>query len=285
VYLCHPEISKFGYLIMEKRIELEKRGRPAEEILELNLDNCRATQIEGLTEDFKALESLSLINVGLTTLKGFPSLPNLRKLELSDNRISSGLNLLQGCSKLTHLNLSGNKIRDIETLEPLKNLPELKNLDLFNCEVTNMEDYRDQVFELLDGLQYLDGYDRENQELEDEEEEDGEVDGDEDVDEEDDDEDDDDDDDEEDNVVDVDEDGEEDFDEEEVEDEEDEEGEVGLEYLQKEGIEEESEGDDFDPEGGEEEEDVGEEEEEEEEDGEEDGQRGIKRKHEDEEDQ
>lgn len=48
--------------------------------MELNLDNCRATNIEGLTDDFTNLESLSLINVGLTTLKGFPKLPNLRKV-------------------------------------------------------------------------------------------------------------------------------------------------------------------------------------------------------------
>ena len=50
------------------------------QIVELNLDNCRATNIEGLTEEFTNLESLSLINVGLTTLKGFPKLPNLRKV-------------------------------------------------------------------------------------------------------------------------------------------------------------------------------------------------------------
>jgi len=57
---------------MEKRIELEKRGRPANQITELNLDNCRSTNIVGLTDEFTALESLSLINVGLTSLKGFP---------------------------------------------------------------------------------------------------------------------------------------------------------------------------------------------------------------------
>lgn len=50
------------------------------QITDLNLDNCRATQIAGLKSDFKNLESLSLINVGLTTLKGFPSLPSLRKV-------------------------------------------------------------------------------------------------------------------------------------------------------------------------------------------------------------
>lgn len=41
------------------------------------------------------------------------------QLELSDNRISGGLNHLQSNPKLTHLNLSGNKIKDLETLQPL----------------------------------------------------------------------------------------------------------------------------------------------------------------------
>lgn len=52
----------------------------------MNLDNCRSTNIVGLTDEYTALETLSLINVGLTSLKGFPKLPNLKKLELSDNR-------------------------------------------------------------------------------------------------------------------------------------------------------------------------------------------------------
>ena len=50
------------------------------QILELNLDSCRAPSIDGLTEEYSELESLSLINVGLTTLKGFPSLPKLQKV-------------------------------------------------------------------------------------------------------------------------------------------------------------------------------------------------------------
>ena len=41
------------------------------------------------------------------------------QLELSDNRISSGLNNLAGCANLTHLSLSGNKIKDFEPLESL----------------------------------------------------------------------------------------------------------------------------------------------------------------------
>lgn len=111
----------------------------------------------GLTDEYTNLEILSLNNAGLTTLKGFPTLPKLRKLELSDNRISHGLNFLNGCKKLTHLNLSGNKIANLETLKPLEEFENLKNLDLFNNEVTNIEDYRNRVFALHPSLKYLDG--------------------------------------------------------------------------------------------------------------------------------
>ncbi|XP_055316209.1 acidic leucine-rich nuclear phosphoprotein 32 family member A [Sitodiplosis mosellana] len=144
---------------MEKRIELEKRGRPANQITELNLDNCRSTNIVGLTDEFTALESLSLINVGLTSLKGFPKLPNLKKLELSDNRISNGLNNLSASTKLTHLNLSGNKIKDLEELKSLENFKELEVLDLFNNEATSIDSYRQKIFAMIPSLVYLDGFD------------------------------------------------------------------------------------------------------------------------------
>ncbi|XP_011688685.1 PREDICTED: acidic leucine-rich nuclear phosphoprotein 32 family member A [Wasmannia auropunctata] len=164
---------------MEKRIELEKRGRKPGDIKELVLDNCRSTQIVGLTNEFSALESLSLINVGLTSLKGFPKLSSLKKLELSDNRISGGLNLLDSSPKLTHLNLSGNKIKDLDTLQPLKEFKNLKSLDLFNNEVTNMDNYREKVFNLIPSLRYLDGYDADDCEV-DSDGEDDEVNGNED---------------------------------------------------------------------------------------------------------
>lgn len=57
-----------------------------------------------------------------------------------------------------------------------KEFKNLKNLDLFNCEVTSIENYRDRVFELIPSLKYLDGYDRDEKEAEDSEadDEDGE---------------------------------------------------------------------------------------------------------------
>ncbi|XP_019389425.1 PREDICTED: acidic leucine-rich nuclear phosphoprotein 32 family member A isoform X1 [Crocodylus porosus] len=137
------------------------------EVKELVLDNCRSNEgkIEGLTDEFEELEFLSTINVGLTSVANLPKLNKLKKLELSDNRISGGLEVLaEKCPNLTHLNLSGNKIKDLSTIEPLKKLENLKSLDLFNCEVTNLNDYRENVFKLLPQLTYLDGYDRDDKE-------------------------------------------------------------------------------------------------------------------------
>jgi acidic leucine-rich nuclear phosphoprotein 32 family protein A/C/D len=104
---------------MNLRIEQQLKGQTRCVTKELNLDMCRAQQIEGLTDEFVNLQVLSMNNVGLITLDGFPRLPALRKLELSDNRLSGGLMNLVGCPNLTYLNLSGNKIKDLNQLEPL----------------------------------------------------------------------------------------------------------------------------------------------------------------------
>ena len=45
-----------------------------------------------------------------------------------------------------------------------KKLESLKSLDLYNCEVTNLNDYRENVFKLLQQLTFLDGYDKEDKE-------------------------------------------------------------------------------------------------------------------------
>ncbi|KRT85327.1 hypothetical protein AMK59_776, partial [Oryctes borbonicus] len=96
-----------------------------------------------------------------------PKLPNLKKLELSDNRINNGLNLLATSPKLTHLNLSGNRIRDLETLKPLQDFKYLKNLDLFNNDATTIENYREKIFKLIPSLKFLDGYDADDKEADD----------------------------------------------------------------------------------------------------------------------
>ncbi|XP_042335949.1 acidic leucine-rich nuclear phosphoprotein 32 family member B-like [Sceloporus undulatus] len=247
---------------MKKRLALELRNKKPGEVKELVLDNCRSDdgKIVGLSSKFENLEFLSMINVNLIAISNLPKLNKLRKLELSDNRISGGLEVLvEKAPNLMHLNLSGNKIKDINTLEPLKKLPHLRSLDLFNCEVTTLINYRESIFALLPQLTYLDGFDTNDKEAPDsdpeadglddeydengeegeEEEEDDEEELYEDVIDEDEDEDDLDGEEEEDGVDDEDEE-----DDEEGEDEDDEEGEEDLPQGEKRKREIEDEGED-----------------------------------------
>ncbi|XP_029928718.1 acidic leucine-rich nuclear phosphoprotein 32 family member E-like [Myripristis murdjan] len=233
---------------MKKRISLELRNRNPAEVVEMVVDNCRSSdgEVEGLTDEYKELELLSMVNIGLTSLAKLPSLPKLRKLEVSDNTISGGLDTLaEKCPNLTYLNLSGNKIKELSTVEALQNLKNLKSLDLFSCEVTTLDDYRESVFELLPQVTYLDGYDQEDNEGPDSEA-----------------------DDDEDGAAHP---GDEDDDEEDEDEGSEGEEEVGLSYLMKEGIQDEEDDDDYVEE---------EEEEEEDEDADEDGApvQGEKRK-------
>ncbi|XP_032089787.1 acidic leucine-rich nuclear phosphoprotein 32 family member E isoform X1 [Thamnophis elegans] len=228
-------------LEMKKRVNLELRNRAPEKVAELVLDNCRSSngEIEGLNDSFKELEFLSMANTELSSLAKLPTLTKLRRLELSDNLISGGLEVLaERCPNLTYLNLSGNKIKDLSTVETLQNLKNLKSLDLFNCEITNLEDYRENVFELLHQITYLDGFDQDDNEAPDsEEEEDDDDDGDEDEDED------------EDKAGPPGEYEENDEDDEASDlgegEEEEEEEEVGLSYLMKEEIQDEEDDDDY----------------------------------------
>jgi len=148
---------------MEKQIELEMDGRAPDEIEELNLDSCKATEITGLTDKFVNLRTLSMTNNELASLKGFPKLPNLQKLDLTDNKLSSGFEPLAECEELEYISLCGNPIKDISVLEPLKKLESLQTLELANCELTSVDGYRDKVFELLDNVLFIDGFDREGE--------------------------------------------------------------------------------------------------------------------------
>ncbi|CAJ1061287.1 acidic leucine-rich nuclear phosphoprotein 32 family member E-like [Xyrichtys novacula] len=248
---------------MKKRVSLELRDRNPVEVVELVVNNCQSAdgEVEGLTDEYTELEILSMVNVGLSSLSKLPSLPKLRKLEVSDNTISGGLDsLAEKCPNLTYLNLSGNKIKELSSVEVLvspagqvrlsgeslfvsaqdlvpaltvcpvwllqQNLKNLKSLDLYSCEVSTLDDYRENVFELLPQLTFLDGYDQEDNEVPDSEA-------------------DNDDDDEAGPHGDEDDDEDDDEDEDEEDGSEGDEEEVGLSYLMKEGIQDEEDDGDY----------------------------------------
>ncbi|KAK9113146.1 hypothetical protein Scep_020665 [Stephania cephalantha] len=130
-----------------------------------------------LLEKYENLEHLSIANVGVSSLENFPRLRNLRRLILSDNRIAGGLEFLVEAELecLRDLDLSNNRIQSIEELAPLAKM-KLVSLDLYECPVTRIRDYRASVFGLIRTLRYLDKMDvEENERLESDEEEEEEV--------------------------------------------------------------------------------------------------------------
>ena len=206
----------------------KSNGDDPETVTALTLDSmCTSANVVGL-EKCVALEELSMIGCGITTLEGFPALPALRKLELNDNRISGGLEALAGITTLEELNLGGNRIASRDEIKAISALP-LVNLDLVGCPCCeDSDEYRAEIFGMIPTLQVLDGVDAEGEEVLMESEGD---DDDDELDAEDDDEDDlDDEEDDEDDEDDEDEDDEDDEDEEEEEDEDDD-GEVGTAAL------------------------------------------------------
>ena len=109
---------------------------------ELDLDGVKCGgEIDFGSYEFTSLETLSISNAGLTTLKNFPTLPNLIKvmsfkylnilkiivffifqLDLCKNRLSKGLESLKECKRLKYLMLTGNRFKpskELEVLDPL----------------------------------------------------------------------------------------------------------------------------------------------------------------------
>merc|ERR1712045_114849 len=159
-------------------LTLELRGRLAHKVKELDLDGVKCGgEIDFGDYDFSALEVLTISEAGLTSLKNLPTLPNLLRLDLCKNRISKGLEKITECKKLTHLMLTGNRLKptpELEVLDPLVSLPNLTHLELgekfFPVEDDKMEEMRKIIFQKLPTLRYLEGTDIDNKDEDDDRE-------------------------------------------------------------------------------------------------------------------
>jgi len=68
----------------------------------------------GLTSEFSALESLSLINVGLTSLKGFPKLSSLKKVKYTHTHTYTYLFITEHCNGICKQMTSFVEIIDVK---------------------------------------------------------------------------------------------------------------------------------------------------------------------------
>lgn len=144
-------------------------GKPKGEIEELILDGWLCSELtlsdKSLLEEFTELEFLSMNNCGLTSLRNFPALPQLLKLDLNGNKIVAGLGQLEILQNLMQLGLADNGIKDVGEVDALERMPALLILDTTNCPVSAEAGYREHVFSKLDNLNVLNGADEDGKEI------------------------------------------------------------------------------------------------------------------------
>ena len=77
------------------------------------MDILFKSSLQGLTDEFVKLEELDLKNASLTHIKLFPKLASLTKLDISENRLSKGLEVLKDCPSLKFLSVNDNKFKEV----------------------------------------------------------------------------------------------------------------------------------------------------------------------------
>ncbi|OMJ80615.1 hypothetical protein SteCoe_19100 [Stentor coeruleus] len=149
---------------MEEIILSKTEALKFEDVEQINLESWQGNSIslqeKQILERYQNISYLSLSGCGLQDLENFPALSNLIKLNLKHNSIEKGLENLIVLKSLAHLNLSCNKIYSIETFRPLLALEDFSYLDIDGCPVTEIDDYREKIFELLPSLQAINLIDR-----------------------------------------------------------------------------------------------------------------------------
>ncbi|CAD6197597.1 unnamed protein product [Caenorhabditis auriculariae] len=151
---------------MEARYQQELRDRDPATVEDLAFDTFQTTEISGIDDKLVNLQRLSFVGCGLTSLKGLPTLPALTRLDLCDNKLSTGLDIIvKNAPELEELVLSANKFDTLDSIRPLKQ-SHIRTLDLFDNKITEIEGFRDKVFEIIPTLEVLDGADSAGVEVE-----------------------------------------------------------------------------------------------------------------------
>lgn len=136
-------------------------------------------------DEYKNLVRLSLNNIGLEKMEGLPDIKALQILELSGNKLDgSDLDII--CKKypdMYKLKLSDNRISNIENIYKLSSakLVNFRKLHVQGNPFTKSDaDYKEKIFDALNSVQVIDGFDKEGEQIptsnydEEEEEEDDE---------------------------------------------------------------------------------------------------------------
>jgi hypothetical protein len=116
-------------------------------------------------EEFVNVELLSFTNTELKALTNLPDLPDLKRIELSQNDLSGAeLKHLLKYDQLHTIKYADNKVATFEEVEAIKALT-ICNLSLEGNPVAEKEGYREKMFEIFADLEVLDGLDKDGNEV------------------------------------------------------------------------------------------------------------------------
>ena len=131
-------------------------GSKLPQLLELNLSGSVLESLRDLGTDFRQLSVLWVPRCGLTGLSGASGLPALRELYAAYNDIVD-LQPLDSCAELEVLDVEGNCISELDTLDCLSSgCPRLQNLNLAGNPAASQPSYRHNVRSWLPSLRLLD---------------------------------------------------------------------------------------------------------------------------------
>uniref|UniRef100_A0A7E4UQL2 LRRcap domain-containing protein n=1 Tax=Panagrellus redivivus TaxID=6233 RepID=A0A7E4UQL2_PANRE len=135
----------------------------------VDFNRCKFDRfIEELPEELPHCKILLCNDVGLTTLEGMPNCPMCHTLDLSGNDLpfSEIIKIMEKTPIVEQLNLNGNQVNTFEELDQILAMKTLLTLDLYGNGITRKDGYREHVFEKCPDMRYLDGYDRNGVEIE-----------------------------------------------------------------------------------------------------------------------
>ena len=160
--------------ILKKKFPLEKNTKERPTII-ITLDgiaiNHISDEVKSYLENFDSLEELSMVSSNLNSLNNFPELPNLLKIDLSDNHLKDAdLKELLKYKKLTELRMANNLIGNWSLIQELEKLP-LNFIDFSDCPISKMDKYREKFYENFKNLKILDFCDKEGKEWDEDDEE------------------------------------------------------------------------------------------------------------------
>ena len=160
--------------LLKKKFPLEKNTKERPTII-ITLDgiaiNHISDEVKSYLEKFDSLEELSMVSCNLNSLNNFPELPNLLKIDLSDNHLKDAdLKELLKYKKLTELRMANNLIGNWSLIQELEKLP-LNFIDFSDCPISKMDKYREKFYENFKNLKILDFCDKEGKEWDEDDEE------------------------------------------------------------------------------------------------------------------